>query len=72
MSTMTFASKTLIEHLLRGAFGVTALALAIHVSSLHPILALGLGVCMLVAFRGCPVCWTTGLIETLRNRYSAG
>ncbi len=69
---MTFASNTLIEHLLRGAAGATALILAIHVSGSHPILALGLGVCMLVAFRGCPVCWTTGLIETVRNRFNAG
>ena len=72
MSAMTFASKTLIEHLLRGAVGITALALAIHLSGSHPIRALGLGVCMLVAFRGCPVCWTTGLIQTVRNRFNAG
>ena len=58
-----FASHTLVEHLLRGVLGVGALALAIEVAD-QPLLSLLLGVAMLVAFKGCPICWTIGLFET--------
>jgi hypothetical protein len=27
------------------------------------------GLLALVAMRGCPVCWTIGLVETIRQRY---
>jgi hypothetical protein len=67
LAVTPFASKTLVEHLLRGAVGIAALVFAIRVGFVHPLLALGLGIAMVVAFRGCPICWTTGLIETLHN-----
>lgn len=64
-----FASVGLAEHLARGALGIAALAAALwaawHLPGPWPTpLSLGLGVVSLVAFRGCPVCWTIGLVET--------
>ena len=60
-----FASNTLLEHLLRGAIGLTALALAFlfqDVSLFVPIVLVPIG---LLALKGCPMCWTLGLGETL-------
>jgi hypothetical protein len=71
MGTTPFASSTLVEHLLRGMAGAAALVLAVRVSGSHPLLALGLAVGMLAAFRGCPVCWTMGLIDTVRSLRTA-
>ena len=41
------------------------LAWAIVHRTAHPWLSLGAGVAALVALRGCPMCWTVGLVETL-------
>jgi hypothetical protein len=60
-----FASNTLVEHLLRGVVGIGAFALAATLASSHPLLALTLLPVALVALRGCPMCWTMGLIETI-------
>ena len=65
---MAFASPTLAEHLARGAVGGGALTLAIGIAPAHPWIALALMPVALIAFRGCPICWTTGLIETLAYR----
>lgn len=64
-----FASNSLIEHLARGVGGIAALAGAILVaqgsSEWWAVPAsLGLGAVTLILFRGCPVCWAIGLIET--------
>ena len=63
-----FASRNLMEHLLRGAAGIGLVVFAIDQAGTRPILALGAILAALVAFRGCPMCWTVGLIETLRAR----
>lgn len=65
-----FASSTLAGHLLRGVVGIGAIWLAIDFSA-SPWLSLGLGVFALLAFRGCPMCWTIGLVETVRARFRA-
>jgi hypothetical protein len=59
-----FASKSLPEHLLRGALGAAALACALVFSPLGwpPFVLVPLA---LIALRGCPLCWTMGLAETL-------
>lgn len=62
---MAFASRSFPEHLLRGLTGFAALAAALTVTDRHPWFSLALGLLALIAFRGCPVCWLTGLIETL-------
>jgi hypothetical protein len=59
-----FASNTLSEHILRGAIGIGALWIAVATAATHPWGSLVLGAVVLVAFRGCPICWTIGLFET--------
>ena len=60
-----FASKTLVEHLVRGAIGITALWLAMHFASVSVFVPILLVPISLFAFKGCPLCWTLGLGETL-------
>ena len=60
-----FGSAFLGAHLMRGATAAALLAWAIVHQTAHPWLSLGAGVAALVALRGCPMCWTVGLVETL-------
>ena len=64
-----FASITLSEHILRGAIGLGALWTAVAITEAHPWGSLVLGAVVLVAFRGCPICWTIGLFETAGHRW---
>lgn len=71
-----FASKTLTEHVARGVVGIAALAASVLLSTSHPwssVLAVPVA---LIALRGCPMCWTLGLVQTvmakLQGRPSAG
>lgn len=65
-----FASCSLGEHIVRGAIGIVAISSALVLvavtggAALAAAAALGLGVLALVALRGCPMCWTIGLVET--------
>ena len=59
-----FASKTITEHLLRGAIGIAAFVAAAVLGTLQPLLALALLPVALIALRGCPLCWTMGLVQT--------
>jgi hypothetical protein len=68
-STGLFASASLSAHLIRGAVAFAALAWALAHQATAPFLALGAGVVALFAFRGCPVCWSVGLVETLRQKF---
>lgn len=63
-----FASKTLAHHLLRGGAAAGLIALAIELNRDLPLLAVIAGVAAIVALRGCPMCWTIGLFETLRAK----
>jgi hypothetical protein len=69
--TTFFASHTLTEHLLRGAAAAALLYFAFSRGSDYPVWAFGAGVLALIAMRGCPVCWTIGLIETSVQRFKA-
>jgi hypothetical protein len=60
-----FCSPTVTRHVLRGAAGFLLAIWALSYAPLHPILATGAGVLALVAWRGCPMCWTVGLFETV-------
>lgn len=60
-----FGSAFLRAHLMRGAAAAALFAWAIVHHTAHPWLSLGAGVATLVALRGCPMCWTVGLVETL-------
>lgn len=64
-----FGSAFLGAHLMRGAAAAALLAWAIVDQTAHPWLSLGAGVAALVALRGCPMCWTVGLVETLTQRW---
>jgi hypothetical protein len=64
-----FASNTLLEHSLRGAVGTGALWYAVTIAATHPLGSLALGALALLAFRGCPICWTVGLVETVSLRW---
>jgi hypothetical protein len=71
-TAIPFASKTLLEHLVRGLIGIGAISLAVSLGnpggpwwSIPSALILG-GVAI-VAFRGCPICWTMGLIATVAH-----
>lgn len=59
-----FASESLVGHLIRGGVAIALLGWAIQNQS-QVVLSLGAALGALVAFRGCPVCWTIGLVETM-------
>jgi hypothetical protein len=64
-----FASSGLVEHLVRGVVGICALNYAISISAPHPIYSLILAGVSLLAFRGCPICWTIGFVETTYRQF---
>ena len=67
-----FATQTLTGHGIRGAVAIALLYLAIEQQHSHPVASLLAGLLALVAMRGCPVCWTIGLAETIRQRHGGG
>jgi hypothetical protein len=68
-SKTMFASNSLVEHLARGAVGICALSCAISTSAQHSIYSLAFAVVSLLAFRGCPICWTIGFVETTYQQF---
>jgi hypothetical protein len=66
-----FGSAVLGAHLMRGAAAAAFLAWDIVQETAHPWLSLGAGLAALVALRGCPMCWTVGLVETLFRKRPA-
>ena len=60
-----FASSSLPRHLVRGAIGFGALIASVALIPLVGFLALLLAPIGLLAIRGCPACWTIGLIQTI-------
>ena len=62
------SDRPLKGHVIRGAVAFALLYLAIEQQRLHPVASLLAGLLALVALRGCPVCWTIGLAETMRQR----
>lgn len=59
----SFASATIPRHLLRGLIGLTAFAAATPLGAIHPLLTLAAFAASLIALRGCPLCWLTGMIQ---------
>lgn len=70
-----FASRSVRQHLLRGLVGFPAMFLAVPLWFLgpawwHAAIAVLLGVVAVLAFRGCFLCWTLGLVQTaLQGRW---
>lgn len=63
-----FASESLVAHLLRGAVALGLLYWAFGHHASNPMRLLLAGVGALLAFRGCPMCWTVGLFETIAQK----
>jgi hypothetical protein len=61
----SFASRSLGVHLARGVAGLGAVVAAITLSPLIGWASLLFLPAGLVALRGCPTCWTIGLIQTV-------
>jgi hypothetical protein len=64
-----FPTRTLTGHVVRGAVAFALLYLAIERQHLHPVASIFAGLLALVDMRGCPICWTIGLAETIGQRY---
>ena len=65
-----FASKSLREHFARGVIGIACLYLGYKLAGPgQSLAAFGAAIVLfglsLWALRGCPVCWTVGLINTV-------
>jgi len=65
------ATQTLTGHVIRGAVAFALLYLAIGQQHASPVASLLAGLLALVTMRGCPVCWTIGLVETIQQRHWA-
>jgi len=64
-----FASQSLAGHFIRGGVAFGCLYWAVLNQHTTPWLALLAGAVALFAMRGCPVCWTIGLAETLAQKF---
>ncbi|MFG2916209.1 hypothetical protein ACGF0D_25385 [Kitasatospora sp. NPDC048298] len=60
-----FASRSLPEHVVRGVVGFGALVGSVALIPAVGPVALGLLPIGLLALRGCPTCWTIGLMQTI-------
>jgi hypothetical protein len=67
---MTFGNRTIALHLIRGGAGFGALALSI-MAPISPWWSIALIPIALIALKGCPICWTIGLVETIALRVHA-
>lgn len=65
---ISFASRTVTRHIVRGVIGLSLLIAAFALIPLVGALSLLLALPAVVALRGCPTCWLLGLSETLANR----
>lgn len=63
-----FASKSIPEHVLRGVIGFGAFVASATIATSHPYLSVALLPVALLALRGCPMCWTIGLVQTVVAR----
>jgi hypothetical protein len=61
------ASGAVREHLFRGAVGLAAAILAIVLVAVVGPASLALLSVTVLAWRGCPTCWTVGLLGTLAD-----
>jgi hypothetical protein len=61
------ASGSVSEHLFRGAIGLAAALLAIVLVAVIGPISLVLLLVTVFAWRGCPACWTVGLLGTLAD-----
>jgi hypothetical protein len=65
-----FASSSVMVHVVRGLVGLVLVVAALALAGTSALFLL-LAVPGVVAWRGCPTCWTLGLLATLARRDSA-
>lgn len=66
---MTFGNQSILIHLVRGALGFGSLVLALkgyEVIGWPALPLMGISVWML---KGCPVCWSIGLVESVTLKF---
>ena len=63
-----FKSGSIIEHIVRGVVGFGLLGVGLLYSAALGWWTLVPLVAALVCFRGCPTCWTAGLVATILHR----
>lgn len=60
----TFASRSVREHLVRGAVGLSLLVASFALIPAYGAVMLLLAPVAVVFLRGCPTCWALGLTQT--------
>jgi hypothetical protein len=63
-----FASTTIAAHVMRGMIAASLIGWALLHQMSNPVFAIAAGVLAVIAMRGCPLCWTLGLFETISER----
>jgi hypothetical protein len=63
-----FGSKSVAVHVVRGVIAAMLIAWAVQHQTSNPVVAILTLVGAVVAMRGCPLCWTVGLCETVVRR----
>ncbi len=63
-----FASTSLSRHFAKGLLGITLMVIATYFSTVNGLISIAAIIAAAFAFRGCPVCWGVGLVETLRMK----
>jgi hypothetical protein len=63
-----FASRTIAAHVMRGVIAAPLIVWALAHQMSDPAFAIAAGVLAVIAMRGCPLCWTLGLFETISER----
>ena len=66
-----FASRNLTAHIVRGAIAAVLIAWALGHQSSDPLFAIAAAGGAMFAMRGCPACWTIGLLETITQKIRA-
>jgi hypothetical protein len=64
-TSFSFASTSVPRHLLRGIIGFGALIGSFALTPVIGLISFALLPVGFFALRGCPMCWTMGLIETI-------
>jgi hypothetical protein len=65
-----FESPSIAQHLGRGVLGLGLLGASAVWAETQPGLMLLTLPLALLALRGCPMCWTLGLVQTIANKIS--
>jgi len=64
-TNLYLGNRTIGLHLLKGLLGAAALFIFLSTINETPLIALPFLAAGLYLWKGCPMCWTLGLIETI-------